>query len=514
LPQHCLTYFVHSMAFISRTIRMAGDLLETLDATAEHITLPPGAKADAGNVLPLSVSHKHGEAPSGTSSPPSTGGSEGGTEVLNDLLSRSRARELLLEAQIRQLYEELADTRRREERRRDEWRDEEERTEELLRVKKEYAALQVKYGALLAEYDGHRASSSVALSAARVESRGGERRLEEMREEMASLRVAYQRREETLSNEIADLSAALATAQRSLDNRIPPSDMVDGDQERAEERIRREVTAGVEMAVMQERMTVQRLRTETQSLTKQLDVSRVSCEDMRRKLAELVVEKESREASLSARVDTLTRQLEEQTAEGNKARADELASRLAVKVGALARASSEVAAMRQALNEEKAAHATTREALANAASAAAKATPEALSDDGSVSELEDAPLQLQTRFLTDTNTAVVPRLTAKHTVTDGYTRHTTGKVSERLTPLKRMGGLVNKHRHVADAADLLDRFCLLSTRHMLRHPVLRLVALVYLLLLHIWVFFLVSFHTHALPHDSHATGGFMPPKPR
>jgi hypothetical protein len=57
---------------------------------------------------------------------------------------------------------------------------------------------------------------------------------------------------------------------------------------------------------------------------------------------------------------------------------------------------------------------------------------------------------------------------------------------------------VAKNPTVAQAADNVDKFCLRTGRFLGVNPYARLVFFVYLVLLHLWAMFILSFHTHQL----------------
>ena len=71
-----------------------------------------------------------------------------------------------------------------------------------------------------------------------------------------------------------------------------------------------------------------------------------------------------------------------------------------------------------------------------------------------------------------------------------------------VTPLKRFRA-INSDVRVAGCADMVDRFFLRSGLFLFSNAGARLYFLVYLSLLHIWGFFIVTFHTHSLAHDAH-----------
>ncbi len=52
--------------------------------------------------------------------------------------------------------------------------------------------------------------------------------------------------------------------------------------------------------------------------------------------------------------------------------------------------------------------------------------------------------------------------------------------------------------NVAMAVEVVDRFCIRSALYMGVNPLARLFAIVYLVVLHMWAFVVLSFHTHQM----------------
>jgi hypothetical protein len=89
-------------------------------------------------------------------------------------------------------------------------------------------------------------------------------------------------------------------------------------------------------------------------------------------------------------------------------------------------------------------------------------------------------------------------------------RHRKPRRGWNATPITRIEAL-NKNPTVAQAADTVDQFCLRSARFLGVNPYARLLFFVYLVLLHLWALFILSFHTHQLEASAGGGGPIISP---
>ena len=63
---------------------------------------------------------------------------------------------------------------------------------------------------------------------------------------------------------------------------------------------------------------------------------------------------------------------------------------------------------------------------------------------------------------------------------------------------------------VAKAIDVVDKLPLRTGSFLSREPLARLFFLIYLVLLHLWALFILSFHTHRLDHEAGGGSSSLP----
>jgi hypothetical protein len=82
-----------------------------------------------------------------------------------------------------------------------------------------------------------------------------------------------------------------------------------------------------------------------------------------------------------------------------------------------------------------------------------------------------------------------------------------------LKPMARLEPIA-RNPSVAKAVDVLDRLSLGVARQLRMYPLARLVFLCYFILLHLWAFFVLVFHTHRIEEiHSDVGGSFQNPGP-
>lgn len=298
---------------------------------------------------------------------------------------------------------------------------------------------------------------------------------------------------------------------------------------------RRDVAAAAEAAAAAERQTSHRLRVEVETLNKALASERASAEALRRALAERTAEREATVADLTARLASLTKQVEASNAPALEGRLAALVATLAARQANLEQASAEVVATRRKLDAQMAAAARLQGELDAAQAREARllaggaGTPSARGGSGAAAgggfigggDFDDDFSGTGGGELADVGSGSGDRIggyggaTAVHRGGDSLLyRGSGGRAGDAsITPLKRVSSRIARNKRAEEFADLLDQWSVTSFRFLLRNPLARLLFLLYFALLQSWALFVLVFHTHALPHDAHSHGA-MPLAPK
>lgn len=356
-----------------------------------------------------------------------------------------------------------------------------------------------------AELEAARAAHSLALGSLRRQLRTAETAVEDARAESAAALAAAQRREDELTTERSELTAALAQAQHALDERAMALEGASTDAGSAEEEahLRREAAAAAEAAVLAERRHNTQLRREVKALAAQAAAAKADVAAAKREAAQANAAREREVAALRAELSAAKAAAGSERVAQLEARLHTLAESVVDKQGRLDQARSERAALAQQLERERQARVAAENEAAGVFGGDLEAGGGGGGASGGASDASGGGIA--TGGGTDGGSFEVRRRPSMHLRSQRGGRSGSALAISRLRPIAR-------HRQVAKAVDVVDRFTLQTGWQLSRNPMARLLFLCYLLLLHLWAFFILAFHTHSLDH-AHPEEGLFPAGP-
>lgn len=488
--------------FLTDTFRMAGDILEAIDESAEQrLGDTETAKLRPGETHTASAPRVQTSMPT----PQQGGAGEDQRAVLSgasqeavvrerDMLRREVAslerrlasagadteaeqqRSAALKKQVEEAYAEVSSLKARMSEMKEEMEEVDDDAFQGLRQEKAHLAQTL---AQVQEAARHASTSHAAeLAAARQEATSSAEALAASLDDLRALRASADEVEAGLRGEVAALTAALAAVQAETsrpatveagglsDPEFSPAQLA---AVTAELRAERRLSAAVREELAAARAAVQE---KTQEATRHR-IAAAAAESKVQSLTKQVSEavKASSEASAAAQ----GRQAAEAEVPKLKARLREVSQSLLKKQETV----DSLAAERTALAQRVIA----LEGRVESAEAAAVGGVPA-----------DQPGMLKHR-----SGGAAQR--APSTVAPSWSHMPTasahGDAPRAMVPLARLPGIA-RHRRLAQAVDGVDRTVAGVGRFLASSPLARLLVLVYLALLHVWVFGVTAFHTHAM----------------
>lgn len=427
------------MAFLSNTLAGFAEALERADARAE-------AAAAAVDKRGSSRMADSGRAPTDLAS--GALGSAGCVECarLASELERRRKREAALEQQVKDAYREVTHLRDSLQEARTELQ-----ASNGVAAQLELEVLRKRFEALEHDHQSARAAHSAAIAVARSEIARMEAALQASTTEAALLKQSATKREEELSNEIAGLSRELAAAAIA---RTAAADVAmqrgQGDGTGTDG-----IVEAVQAAVAEERLVQISLRDEMRSLRQELAASRQEAGAAASQLAQSSAMHAAEKQSLQVEV----RKLALEAARSH--RCSEHEARISLLTTKLVAKSAECEQLQEQLTLLRRKSEEAERALVDQL--------QARTVDDDAFELDISPADgVRWRSAPSARAPSLPRSGAVHDASASFA--------------------VRKLQDISASA----------ARALAVSPRTRLVAVLYLLLLHVWCAFILMFHTHGL----------------